>query len=87
MLNYRKNSALCCDRESPSRALSGAGALSQAAEAYEKAEACDLGATLVWYQHRIEALAGSGNPAEHWYQERLRRCEERRASRASIDVE
>jgi hypothetical protein len=59
------------------RALSEAGSLEQAAEAYEKAEARGLEEVRNWYRHRIAILGGKGQheATVTWYEGRLRRAE------------
>jgi WD40 repeat protein len=59
------------------RALSDVGALAQAAEAYDQAEARCLKDVLDWYRHRIAILGGQGQheATVKWYEDRLRRAE------------
>jgi hypothetical protein len=59
------------------RALTEAGALAQAAEAYDQAEARCLKDVLNWYRHRIAILGGQGQheATVKWYEDRLRRAE------------
>jgi WD40 repeat protein len=59
------------------RALSEAGALAQAAEAYDQAEARCLKDVLNWYRHQIAILGSQGQheTTVKWYESRLRRAE------------
>jgi WD40 repeat protein len=59
------------------RALSDAGALAQAADAYAQAEARCPGEVRNWYRHRIAVLRSQGQheATVEWYEDRLRRTD------------